>query len=69
MKTFRPVPWQAVCARCATLFTYFRTTRPRMICALCMPLLKQEHNDLQNLWTQMRRAEARHNAIEAHAHV
>ncbi len=69
MKTFRAVPSQAVCGRCANLFAYHRRTRPRVLCTPCIPFEKQETNNFYNKFRAIARLEARRNAIEAHGAV
>lgn len=69
MKTFRPIPAQSVCARCANLFVYFRLNKPRSYCAPCVPLEKIDSNNFYNHQTALKRLLGRRNAIEAHAHV
>lgn len=54
MKQFRQVPAQSVCARCASLFVYFRRTKARMYCAHCIEPLKDENNKFYNTWAKVR---------------
>jgi len=63
---YRPIPTQRHCIRCGELFVYFRTSKPRIYCAPCIPVERQASNDFYNTMTKLKRFEARRTAREAH---
>lgn len=43
-----PKPAQRLCQRCKALFCYFQITKPRLYCAPCVELERQDANRFFN---------------------